>query len=74
MTLTIGTHASGIAHSDAPRNAGTYTVVAHFALDTEEGALRAVRAVLGFLPASAAEQPPVAPAGDPADREARRAV
>jgi len=70
VKAVTGEDVSREALGGAQTHAGR-TGVAHFALDTEEGALRAVRAVLGFLPASAAEQPPVAPAGDPADREAR---
>jgi len=46
------------------------TGVAHFALDTEEGALRAVRTVLGFLPSRSGEAPPLQPCRDPADRQA----
>jgi propionyl-CoA carboxylase beta chain len=44
--------------------------VAQFAHDTEEGTLRAVRDLLGFLPLNNADEPPVRPCGDdPARRD-----
>ncbi|HUL58085.1 MAG TPA: acyl-CoA carboxylase subunit beta [Anaeromyxobacteraceae bacterium] len=42
--------------------------VAHFALDTEEAALRAVRELLSFLPQSNRADPPVRPCADDAER------
>src|SRR5512135_3590839 len=44
--------------------------VAQFAHDTEEGTLRAIRELLGFLPLNNADDPPVRPCGDdPARRD-----
>ncbi|GAO04981.1 acyl-CoA carboxylase subunit beta [Anaeromyxobacter sp. PSR-1] len=44
--------------------------VAHFALDTEEAALRAVRELLSFLPLNNVDDPPVQPcADDPGRRD-----
>jgi propionyl-CoA carboxylase beta chain len=44
--------------------------VAQFAHDTEEGTLRAVRDLLGFLPLNNADEPPLRPCGDdPARRD-----
>ncbi|HET9551723.1 MAG TPA: acyl-CoA carboxylase subunit beta [Anaeromyxobacteraceae bacterium] len=42
--------------------------VAHFAMDTEEATLRAVRELLGFLPPNGLDDPPVQPGGDEAGR------
>jgi propionyl-CoA carboxylase beta chain len=42
--------------------------LAHFAHDSEEAALRAVRELLSFLPASNREDPPVRPTGDDPER------
>jgi propionyl-CoA carboxylase beta chain len=46
----------------------TRSGVAHFALDTEDAALAAVRELLGFLPANASEAPPARPCADDANR------
>jgi propionyl-CoA carboxylase beta chain len=55
--------ALGGAHVHAVRSG-----VAQFAHDTEEGTLRAVRDLLGFLPLNNADDPPVRPCGDAPDR------
>jgi propionyl-CoA carboxylase beta chain len=54
----------------------TRSGLAHFAHDSEEGALRAVRELLSFLPSSNREEPPARPAADEPDRgdEALRAI
>ncbi len=46
----------------------TRSGVAHFALEGEEECLQEVRRLLSFLPANNMEDPPLAEAGDPADR------
>ncbi len=43
--------------------------VAHFRFANEADCMEAVRTLLGFLPASNLEQPPVVDTGDPVDRE-----
>jgi propionyl-CoA carboxylase beta chain len=54
----------------------TRSGVAHFAFDSEEATLRAVRELLGFLPPNSREAPPARPAADDAARrdEALRTV
>jgi propionyl-CoA carboxylase beta chain len=42
--------------------------VAHFVMDTEEAALRAVRELLSYLPSSDADEPPAGPVTDAPDR------
>jgi propionyl-CoA carboxylase beta chain len=42
--------------------------VAHFAIESEEETLAAVRRLLAFLPSNNAEDPPIAASEDPADR------
>ncbi len=42
--------------------------VAHFVTDTEDEGFETVRRLLGFLPQSAKEQPPIAECSDPAER------
>jgi propionyl-CoA carboxylase beta chain len=46
----------------------TRSGVAHFAFDTEEATLKAVRELLSFLPANAADDPPALPCTDDAGR------
>ncbi|HET6436512.1 MAG TPA: acyl-CoA carboxylase subunit beta [Anaeromyxobacter sp.] len=46
----------------------TRSGVAHFALDTEEAALKAVRELLSFLPPNNAEDPPAQPCADEVGR------
>jgi len=46
----------------------TRSGVAHFALDTEEAALKAVRELLSFLPLNNAEDPPAQPCSDDVGR------
>jgi propionyl-CoA carboxylase beta chain len=46
----------------------TRSGVAHFAFDTEEATLRAVRELLSFLPPNAADEPPAQPCTDDAGR------
>jgi propionyl-CoA carboxylase beta chain len=54
----------------------TRSGVAHFALDTEEATLRAVRELLSFLPLNNADDPPAAPSSDDVSRrdEALRTI
>ena len=54
----------------------TRSGVAHFALDTEEGTLRAVRELLSFLPLNNADDPPAAASSDDVSRrdEALRTI
>jgi propionyl-CoA carboxylase beta chain len=52
------------------RTHATRSGVAHFALDSEEATLRAVRELVGFLPLNNADDPPAAPcADDPGRRD-----
>ena len=50
------------------RTHSTRSGVAHFALDTEEAALKAVRELLSFLPPNNAEDPPAQPCADEVGR------
>jgi len=50
------------------RTHSTRSGVAHFALDSEEAALRAARELLSFLPLNNAEDPPAQPCADDAGR------
>jgi propionyl-CoA carboxylase beta chain len=47
----------------------TRSGVAHFAFDTEEATLQAVRELLSFLPPNSADEPPVQPCSDDAGRQ-----
>ncbi|GAB4111833.1 MAG: acyl-CoA carboxylase subunit beta [Acidobacteriota bacterium] len=47
----------------------TLSGVAHFALDSEEQCLWAIRELLSFLPSNNQEDPPRRPVSDPVDRE-----
>ncbi|HYD39712.1 MAG TPA: acyl-CoA carboxylase subunit beta [Anaeromyxobacter sp.] len=51
------------------RTHSTRSGVAHFALDSEEAALRAARELLSFLPLNNADDPPVVPCSDDAGRK-----
>ncbi len=50
------------------RTHSTRSGVAHFALDSEESALRAVRELLSFLPSNNADDPPAQPCADDVGR------
>ncbi|WP_242344740.1 acyl-CoA carboxylase subunit beta [Anaeromyxobacter terrae] len=50
------------------RTHATRSGVAHFAIDSEEATLRAVRELLGFLPLNNADDPPAQPSSDDVSR------